>query len=416
MRNNILITVLICVLLAAPQAALSDTLRLDDGNIFTGRTVSFEDALLAFDATYMGVVLIPAEKIAALDTDREYFIELRDGGILKGRLARDASGVAIILSDGRANAPVNLKEVLALTPAYEKEDKANGKENAPAGIGQQEETEPPLNFLTGSTVLLAPGNFEAELDITYKSEHDVSRLQTIGYFEHSSYSVRQFAFSLTGRGSLWNGGELWLTVPFTHTRIKEVSSNEYERQKIDTDLADISLGVQQLLLKEGDTAPAVSVSLGLSIPTGERAYRDTEEFWLNGMDNGNGHFSITSGLSLVKTIDPAVFFGGVSYCYSFEREISGYDIKPGWIAMGYLGVGLAVNESLSLSARITQAYYSEMTADGTKAKGSDYEPMDLGFSCSYRAGSKWVISPHVSFGLNSDAGASAFGVTMTRKF
>jgi hypothetical protein len=91
-------------------------------------------------------------------------------------------------------------------------------------------------------------------------------------------------------------------------------------------------------------------------------------------------------------------------------------IEPGRVLMFYFGVGLAVNENLSLSSRITHGFYGEMKADGTKAKGSDYEPSDLGFSCSYRLSDYWVISPHVTFALNADVGSSSYGLSLTRRF
>jgi hypothetical protein len=324
-KNTLLLLVILaCVFTAA--TAHADRLALDDGTVYMGRVVTFMDALVAYETPYTGVIMVPADKITALYTDREYFIELSGGVILKGRLADGAGGETVLLFGGKEKRRVEARGIIAMTPVFAEKKQVENKTYDAGNLGQQEEKEPPLNFLNHSTVLLAPGNYEFELAMQYKSEHSVDAMPTVGYFEHSAYKVRQFSFSLNGRASFWEGGEVWLSVPFTHTRIREVSTNEYERKKIKTDLADISTGVQQLLVREGELVPAVTLSLGLGMPTGDREYRELEQRWLNALDNGNGHWTISPGIYLVKTTDPAIFFGGVTYQHSFKRVISGYYI------------------------------------------------------------------------------------------
>lgn len=334
---------------------------------------------------------------------------------IKGILVKGKNDSTVLKSKSIGEIAIVASNIKSMVIIHKKEEKKSTS-IAQARYGQEKEDEPPLNFLTGSTVMMAPGSFEIEIGLNYKQNRQSYDLRQAGSFERSSYSARQVTMPLSVRAGLWPTAEGWLTVPFTYGKVREVSTNEYERYKEKFDIGDISFGLQQLVHAESENLPAISVSLGVSTPTGDKNYREPEATWKDVLDNGSGHWSVTPGVSFVRTVDPAILFGGVSYQYSFKKEIDGFSIKPGWALAGYMGVGFALNGKLSVGSQMSHAYYSEMKVDSVIIKGSDYEPTDLSFFASYRMWDNWVFNPELTFGLNDNSNATNFGFSISRKF
>ena len=120
--------------------------------------------------------------------------------------------------------------------------------------------------------------------------------------------------------------------------------------------------------------------------------------------------------SNVRTTDPAIIFGGVSYQYFFTDTIDGYQVQPGWVVNSYFGVGFALNEKLSLGSRLSYAYSSNMKADNETIYGSHSDPMNVSLNLSYRVSKDWVVSPQITFGLNDDSGPAALSMNIKRNF
>jgi|GEM_PF-943911 len=404
--------------------AIADTLHLHNGDVISGNIVTYQDGFCVFSTKYGGAITVITSDIKKIVTDNAYVISLNTGENIQGIFVSGDTNINTVASDSFGNIPVSNDKIMSLIKIHPpKESQSSAKaakssvEVAETEFGSEDtEKTPPLDFLSGTTVLLQPGKVELDLDFSYKQSRTVYPLTQAGYFQKSSYSARQLEAAASLRAGLWEGSEAWVRVPVIYGKVHDVSSNDWVRSKERVEAGDISFGLQQMLLRENESHPAVSVSLGVSAPTGQKRYRELASTWKDTLDNGSGHWSVTPGISFVRTIDPAILFGGVSYQYFFEEKIDGYRVKPGWSAVGYLGLGFALNEKLSLGTRLSHGYSSEFKADGTTIQGSDFEATDLSFTASYRAWEKLVVSPYVTFGLNRDAGASTFGIRFTRSF
>ena len=66
---------------------------------------------------------------------------------------------------------------------------------------------------------------------------------------------------------------------------------------------------------------------------------------------GSGFDAVQPGFTVLLPSDPAVFFGGVAYTYSFARNVGyGYGrVDPGGILDLTIGMGLALNDQASFS-------------------------------------------------------------------
>ena len=263
---------------------------------------------------------------------------------------------------------------------------------------------------------MSPGEYEVDLGIAYKQNRLQYALPQAGYFQRSAYSAKQLEYRSTLRAGLHEGVEGYLSVPLTYSTVQDVSSNDHVRHTDAWNLADIALGAQYQVIDESARSPAVSLTLDLTAPTGRKRYNDALNRWKDPLNNGSGHWSIAPGLAFVRTTDPAILFGGISYQYYFPNTIDGYHVQPGWVLKSYAGVGFALNEKLSLGTRFSYAYGANMKANHETIYGSDSDPIDLSLGASVRVSNDWVISPGITFGLNDDAGPTVLSIAFKRRF
>lgn len=396
--------------------ALADTIYLKNGDIISGKLTTLSGGLCVFNTKYGSTVKLESSEIKSLFTDDEYEITFLSGEKIKGQITQNAEKETILDSKTFGNIEISPANISSLVRVFPADGQPPSKQKEKQSYGEEDEKEPPLDFLTGSTVLLAPGTYELEMGLMYQHTRNSTLLTNVGYFQRSTYEAKRLETSLSARGGLYDRLEGSLSIPLTYSYVKDVSTNTYVRDADSWDIGDTSLSLQYLLLSEGEEYPATAANIGVIVPTGKKRYYDVTDRWLDPLNNSSGHWGLSLGTSFVRTLDPAILFGGLSFQHLFPRTIDGYNIKPGWGLNGYFGVGFALNEKLSLGSRLGFGYYSEMSADGVMIEGSDSEPMDLSFSTSYRATENWVATPQITFNLNADAGASALSLKLTRRY
>lgn len=201
----------------------------------------------------------------------------------------------------------------------------------------------------------------------------------------------------------------------------------------DPRLGDVSFGVAYKFLDESESTPDAVVSLRVKAPTGKDPYgiklkQVPGNNNLNVPDDlptGNGVWSITPGISLVKTVDPAVLFGSLSYTYNFEESFddinpqqgvkTGGKVKLGnWFQLG-VGVAFALNEKMSMSFSFSEliSQKSKVKQDGQSwqtVSGSDANAGYFGLGMTYAVSNRFSIVPSLSIGITPDAPDFTFGV------
>jgi hypothetical protein len=415
----------------------ADTIYLKNGDILTGKLVAFQNGLCSFSTVYSSEAYVPMTDIVGLATDDEFDINFINGERVKGRFITDSKHKTFIQSDNLGKIQTRTDTIVAMVRTFPENttvqnvqsiettspdsstsssDNSSITNASDQEFGAKPEESAPLDFLTGSTVLLSPGKFEVEMDVNYRNNRDQYRLVQVGYFERSSYSARSLEVGLSLRGGLADKLEGWIRVPYSYTRVEDVSTNAWVRDAESYRFGDISFGLQRLLYEETASVPAITASLSVSVPTGQKRYRKLQDEWRDPLDNGSGHWGFSPGISFVRTTDPAIIYGGFGYTYYLPDTIDGYYIEPGWKLSSYFGVGFALNEKLSLGGRVGYSYVDELAAEHTTVKGSSFEPMDLSLLASYRIAEGWVVSPQVTYGLNSDSGTPSLSMRLTRRF
>jgi small nuclear ribonucleoprotein (snRNP)-like protein len=401
-------------LLFISNLVFADQIKLINNDQLSGKFVSYAAGLCVFDTEYSGIITLSTQKIASIQIDDTIEATLKTGEKIVGHLSAYDNQAMTISSEIFGSIALKSEAItdiqrrsLAKTPVSNKE--------AESTFGEKE-AEPPLNFLKDSTVLLKDGNTDIDLSFRYKRQRNSYAMFGAPTLENANTTARMLEAALSIRRGFGNGLEGWIRLPYSYTEVENVSGNDYVMNDNKLKMSDIQFGVQYLLAPEKQGVPSISLSFKASAPTGSRNYYAAPNDWLNFSSNGSGHWMLSPGIDFVKTIDPVVFFGGISYEHFMSSTIDGHIYEPGKGVSTYAGVGFALNDRVSLSTRLRLAYYDNMSYDHVKMQGSSYEPMDLGFSATYRTKDNLIVMPTVIFGLNSDAGSPGLVLSLSKRY
>lgn len=186
-------------------------------------------------------------------------------------------------------------------------------------------------------------------------------------------------------------------------------------------LADMSFGMSFRALTETVNRPDIVVNSRVKAPTGEHPYgvplveipgSSGNLAIPESLGTGSGTWGASIGMSALKTVDPVILFGSVSYFRNFEQgfeDISeGPGLQPGTIKPGDsfqygAGVAFAVNERASLSFSFSQRF---VESTNLKFQGGDYAPIVGSHSnvASLNIGSTFAFSQRASVIVNVGAG------------
>lgn len=327
--------------------------------------------------------------------------------------------------------------------------------SAGSGYGQSlrdsSEPAPSVEALYGeASGFFGGGAFSIEPGLTY-THYDTRQLFLNGFLALDAIflgnlgideiNADTFTFDLTGR---YNWRERWqfdANVPLVYRKTTYQSagaggsSAQFSEKSVTGDprLGDISVGVAYKFLDESPGIPDAVASLRVRMPTGTDPYGIKLNL-VPGNDNlnvpddlptGNGVWSVTPGISLVKTSDPAVLFGNLSYTYHLEGDFS--DISPqvgvkvpGKVQLGNyfqfgLGVAFALNERMSMSMSFSEliSRSSRIKPDGgpwQTVNGSDANAAYFNLGMTYAATDRLTVVPSLAIGLTPDAPDFSFSL------
>lgn len=275
-------------------------------------------------------------------------------------------------------------------------------------------------FLRNDSVLMTPGDYQWEIGISYARNLNQS---PVGQFIEDSAIVgnlrrvnRVLQMPLELRVGLTKDFQGSVSLPIGWAN-QEVSVSGADLTDGTFGIGDLTLGLTRLI-RQGDlTEPNVLGFFSLSIPTGQAALATSLEDPAVAL--GRGIYSMTVGMTVTKTIDPLVFFYGGGYQHNFEARFAEFGrLNPGNGAFYRLGVGYAVNSSVSLSTAFTGAFLENSELDDRRLGGTSREPLSLRIAATVVTKKKSArkartVEPFVNLGLNDDATDTILGVTWT---
>jgi hypothetical protein len=228
----------------------------------------------------------------------------------------------------------------------------------------------------------------------------------------------QYNHSMTHKISAYYGVLNNLTVntgiPFIY-RYYDLGGDE---SKDVTDIGDISLGFGLRPLKTSGWMPKISVNGSLTLPTGRSPYKiDTS----SELSTGGGLYTVGTGLSFSKAIDPVIAYGSLSYSHSFDRTDIHQNIAPGLVLTGVepgddIGFSIGMAFPLSYQASMNLGFkYSYGFSNTYHYANQPSAESSIGTSSSISIGTGWRVSPKttISVGLGIGlTGSDNFSLTV----
>jgi len=272
-------------------------------------------------------------------------------------------------------------------------------------------------FLRTQKLLFKPGEVQLEFGALYA--HDTA----VGSFANKD-RFRSASASFLMRYGLAEDLEFDFAVPLVYTEVQRDAGVFGEirvgptgttatttvfppTRQSGVGLGDIDWALRYAAVHEKGAIPEVTLNVFAKSDTGD------EDRGL-----GTGHWNVGTGVSLVKTIDPVVFFGSLGYTWALEEEdvdlgrsISG-DVDPGDHILYSIGMGFSLNDRVSLSLATAGAAIMRTEVNGGEITGSGLDISSLQFTATVQLAKRIHLEPFVGFGLTDEAADFAVGINV----
>ncbi|KAB0564737.1 hypothetical protein C9383_17670 [Pseudomonas palleroniana] len=306
------------------------------------------------------------------------------------------------------------------------------------------------NLYNEASGFFGNGKFSVETGITY-ARYDARQLTLNGFLALDSIFLGNlnldriksdsWTLDLTARYNVDNRWQFDVNAPVVYRESTYQSSGAGNDATATSEasvtrnptLGDVNFGVAYKFLDETPSLPDAVVSLRVKAPTGKDPFGiklikqpDNDNLFLpESLPTGNGVWSITPGISLVKTFDPAVLFGSLSYTHNFEESFDdissdvnqkvGGKVRLGDSFQIGAGVAFALNEKMSMSFSVSDLVQrqSKLKPDGRdwqSVVSSDANAGYFNVGMTIAASDNLTIVPNLAIGITPDAPSFSFSL------
>jgi hypothetical protein len=290
-------------------------------------------------------------------------------------------------------------------------DNESNDEDEDRRLGEApEETNNDRAFLRSVTVLLEPGEIQFDHGFRYRlNQFDTPFLFDDGTIGLETVRTRTFLVPLSFRFGIREDLQGFVDLPFGYNH--GVRADGEEDDFFDTfGLADIAFGASKILRKETKECPDVIGTLSCSVPTGD----DPFGIDVNDPSLGSGFWSISANVNAVKSYDPVVLFASTGYTHFLSRRFLGSRVQLGETLSYAFGMGMSVNDDITLSTSLIGAYQPDIRLNGNRVTNTALEPISLRMAVTGTMFKCHIVEPFVTFGLSEDASSANFGLIITR--
>lgn len=299
------------------------------------------------------------------------------------------------------------------------------------------------NLYNEASGFFGDGKFSFETGITY-ARYDARQLTLNGFLALDSIFLGNinldriksdnWTLDLTGRYNLDNRWQFDINVPVVYRESTYQSGGANNSGTTtsegdvtrDPTIGDVNFGIAYKFLDESDSLPDAVFSVRVKAPTGKEPYgikliaspNNDNLYVPESLPTGNGVWSVTPGISLVKTFDPAVLFGSFPYTHNFEDSFDDISSNVGQKVGGKVslgdsfqvgvGVAFALNEKMSMSFSVSDLIQrkSKLKPDGgdwQSVVSSDANAVYFNVGMTIAATPNLTIVPNLAIGMTDDA-------------
>lgn len=273
-----------------------------------------------------------------------------------------------------------IRRLRARIEALERQAAETSSRHIPSDPEMERALERALVRETG--LLLPRGALEIEPNFVYSHFNDRG-----ANFQRDAYGP-----GITLRIGLPSRSQLDVELPyvFEHRREGSVSSRS-------SGPGDLALGLSRQLARERNSVPGVIGSLRYQMGTGENTVLEST----TPVAHGAGYDSLEGSLTVVKRMDPLVFFGSYSHTNNFSATQGGMKLDAGYSQGLRFGTLLAASPHTSLRALFELTLPSGVRVDGTEVPGSD-DPVGM-----LMLGGSAVLSRTAALDISVEAGLTS---------
>lgn len=229
--------------------------------------------------------------------------------------------------------------------------------------------------------------------------------------------------SFTARlGLPWNF-QLDVRTPYGYEQVRTVTADNRETSQRAVGLGDVQISLNRQIAREHGRIPDLLANVSFKTKTG----KDPFGLGNNEIALGTGFYGAQGRITAVKSSDPLVLFGSLSYTYNIpagklipDPRNAGQQIlahfEPGDTSGFQLGSVLAVNPETSLSVAWDQTFTRGTTVDGVRIPGSYMVGGTLRFGGSYIYAPGKIIDLGLGIGLTRDVPNLQFTVGVPLRF
>ncbi|BBN54938.1 hypothetical protein TRE132_30630 [Pseudomonas chlororaphis subsp. aurantiaca] len=414
------------------------------------RSVSLR-AVVCF-STLFPAALLHAAPDADVETLKQELLELKQRyevqqkalAVLEQRVRQVEDQPAAAPPKRLAKSPADMRGNQQVAGGVTKPTLAGGSSYGESLKDDSQPAQSVSNLYDEASGFFGGGKFSVETGLTY-SRYDTRQLILNGFLALDSIflgninldriKADNWTLDLTARYNLDNRWQFDVNVPVIYRESTYQSGGANNgaagvtsEQTVTKDptIGDVNFGIAYKFLDESINSPDAVVTLRVKAPTGKDPFGiklrkvndNTNLFVPDDLPTGNGVWSITPGISLVKTFDPAVLFGTLSYTHNLEESFG--DISstvnqktPGKVKLGDsfqigMGVAFALNEKMSMSFSVSDLVQrkSKLKEDGgdwQSVVSSDANAGYFNVGMTVAATDNLTIVPNLSIGLTDDA-------------
>lgn len=212
-----------------------------------------------------------------------------------------------------------------------------------------------------------------------------------------------------------------------------------EKTVRDQGIGDLNLGASYRLAAESESRPDMVINARVKFPTGRHPFGVEFVEVVNSQGNlevptslatGSGVYGASLGVSMLKTLDPMVVFGNVTYFRNFSKHFDDIDEGqgdiPGRVAIGnawQFGAGLAfaLNEKSSISMSYSQRLVerTRLRPDGQDERlvvGSQANVGIVNLGATFSLGDRLALVTNVGIGLTDDSPDMSASIRIPYRF
>jgi hypothetical protein len=212
-------------------------------------------------------------------------------------------------------------------------------------------------------------------------------------------------------GLPWSS-QLDVRVPYAALRQSRTLGDGTHAVNNGSGFGDVELELSHQFVRESGWRPDLVGGVSWRFATGRNPFRAR----VAAVAPGSGVEEFGARVTAVKSSDPMVFFGTLSYAHDLAAHEAAGVVQPGDAIGLALGAVLAVSPETSLTFGVAQDFRARTQIDGVGAPGSDTTAASLQLGLDRVLNSRALLDVALGVGLTRDAPDYALQVSLPIRF